>query len=99
MVLCERRFTISTRYHVNTFYAIHQLQFLPLRVSLFRVSPHLGGSVFDKFYKVPESGPSRSGTGLGLAISKDFITTQGGRIWVESEIGKGSTFNFELNIV
>src|SRR5260221_9106827 len=55
--------------------------------------------VFDKFYKVPESDPSRSGTGLGLAISKDFITTQGGRIWVESEIGKGSTFNFELNVV
>ncbi len=52
--------------------------------------------VFDKFYKVPESDPSRSGTGLGLAISKDFITTQGGRVWVESEIGKGSTFNFEL---
>jgi signal transduction histidine kinase len=55
--------------------------------------------VFDKFYKVPESDPSRSGTGLGLAISKDFITTQGGRIWVESEIGKGSTFNFELNTI
>ena len=54
--------------------------------------------VFDKFYKVPESDPARSGTGLGLAISKDFITTQGGRVWVESEIGKGSTFNFELGI-
>ncbi len=54
--------------------------------------------VFDKFYKVPESDPSRSGTGLGLAISKDFITTQGGHIWVESEVGKGSTFNFELAV-
>lgn len=54
--------------------------------------------VFDKFYKIPESDPSRSGTGLGLAISKDFITTQGGRVWVESEIGQGSTFNFELAV-
>ena len=54
--------------------------------------------IFDKFYKIPESDPSRSGTGLGLAISKDFITTQGGRIWVESEIGRGSTFNFELAV-
>ncbi len=54
--------------------------------------------VFDKFYKIPESDPARSGTGLGLAISKDFITTQGGKIWVESEVGKGSTFNFELTI-
>lgn len=55
--------------------------------------------IFDKFYKVPESDPSRSGTGLGLAISKDFIATQGGRVWVESEVGRGSTFNFELSTV
>jgi two-component system, NtrC family, sensor histidine kinase KinB len=52
--------------------------------------------VFDKFYKVPDSDSSRSGTGLGLAIAKDFITSQGGRIWAESEIGQGSTFNFEM---
>ncbi|MDX2003296.1 MAG: histidine kinase dimerization/phospho-acceptor domain-containing protein [Chitinophagales bacterium] len=50
--------------------------------------------IFDKFYKVPGSG--QSGTGLGLAISKDFIIAQGGRIWLESEIGKGSKFSFTL---
>lgn len=50
--------------------------------------------VFDKFYKIPDS--DQSGTGLGLAISKEFIVTQGGRVWLESEIGKGSLFNFEL---
>jgi PAS domain S-box len=53
--------------------------------------------VFERFYRVsgPESN-SFPGLGLGLYISHEIIKRQGGRIWVESEEGKGSTFCFTL---
>ena len=50
--------------------------------------------IFDEFYQV--EGGKYGGTGLGLAIAKRLVEEQGGNIWVESQLGKGSAFYFTL---
>ena len=52
--------------------------------------------MFDRFWQAKET--ARAGTGLGLAISKGIIQQHGGSIWVESELGVGTTFYFTLPI-
>ncbi|XUW99711.1 MAG: ATP-binding protein [Dehalogenimonas sp.] len=55
--------------------------------------PHL----FERFYRVDRSrARATGGSGLGLAIVKQLVEAHRGRVWVESEIGKGSAFSFQL---
>lgn len=54
--------------------------------------------LFQKFQQLGDSTKHAGGTGLGLAICKEIIHRHGGKIWVESELGKGSCFHFVLPI-
>jgi PAS domain S-box-containing protein len=61
------------------------------------IAPEESTRIFDKFYQVGLTpGGVREGTGLGLAICKQLVEMQNGKIWVESEPGKGSHFHFTL---
>jgi len=53
--------------------------------------------VFDEFYRVSsEETPRIEGLGLGLYIAREIVTRMGGRMWLESTPGEGSTFYFSL---
>jgi PAS domain S-box-containing protein len=63
------------------------------------ISPENREIIFDRLAQVTSSvDASRSGLGLGLFISRELVSRHGGRIWVESKLGHGSTFYFTLPV-
>ena len=60
------------------------------------IAPSDQDAVFEEFRQVGAADKKAEGTGLGLALSRKFIELHGGRIWVKSEPGTGSTFTFTL---
>jgi K+-sensing histidine kinase KdpD len=54
--------------------------------------------VFDRFNQVSRKNGQRKGSGLGLCICKGIVESHGGKIWVESKPGKGSTFSFSIPV-
>jgi signal transduction histidine kinase len=61
------------------------------------IPPEEQSRIFEEFHQVDSSlTKAKGGTGLGLAIAKQIVEMHGGRIWVESTLGKGSTFQMEI---
>ena len=62
------------------------------------IAPEDQEAVFEEFRQVGTADKKVEGTGLGLALSRKFIELHGGKIWVKSQIGQGSTFTFTVPV-
>jgi GAF domain-containing protein len=62
------------------------------------IAPEDQEAIFEEFRQVGTADKKVEGTGLGLALSRKFIELHGGRIWVQSQVGLGSTFSFTIPV-
>jgi signal transduction histidine kinase len=60
------------------------------------IAPEDQEAVFEEFRQVGKAATKAEGTGLGLALCRKFVELHGGRIWVQSQVGVGSTFTFAI---
>lgn len=60
------------------------------------IAPEHLAHIFDRFWQAKRA--SRASAGLGLAIAKSIVEAHGGRIWVESTVGRGTCFAFTLPV-
>ncbi|MCA9898184.1 MAG: GAF domain-containing protein [Anaerolineales bacterium] len=87
------RITINAR-------ATHSYVHISVKDSGIGIAKENQDKIFDRFYRADDSDVQRvPGTGLGLAIVRSLIEMHGGRLKVESELGKGSTFTFNIPVV
>ena len=87
--------------HIDNYAEAKEPGFLLFRVSDTGtgIPPEKMGSIFDSFTQADSSTTREyGGTGLGLAICRRLVEMMGGCIWVESEVGQGSTFNFTAKL-
>ena len=64
------------------------------------IPQHAMGKIFERFYRVDNTARREfGGTGLGLALVREIVTAHGGKVWMESSLGKGSTFFVSLPVV
>jgi signal transduction histidine kinase len=63
------------------------------------IAPQDQAAIFEEFRQVGrDDARKQEGTGLGLTLAKKFVELHGGRIWVRSQVGQGSTFTFTLPV-
>jgi signal transduction histidine kinase len=89
--------------HGTVAVAIHRSGDAWVQISVADTGPGIPAAeathIFEKFYQIaPEGRQKTTGTGLGLAIAKSLVEMQRGQLWVESEVGRGSTFSFTLPV-
>jgi signal transduction histidine kinase len=76
--------------------AVHGAVEIVVRDTGVGIAPEDQAQVFDEFRQVGQRDAKMEGTGLGLPLAKRFVELRGGRMWVESDSGYGSTFTFTL---
>jgi signal transduction histidine kinase len=62
------------------------------------IAPEDQGAIFEEFRQVGTAEKKAEGTGLGLTLCRKFVELHGGRIWVKSQVGAGSTFTFTIPV-